>query len=87
MDPSEKKIEAIYELRDAAEEKAHAEHAFANQPTAEQRDALLDAQMNLEEKTFGAIVACHECGHEHGPDEPHFDRSKVIELRRREKPD
>ena len=80
---SSKKIDAIYELREAAEEKAHAERDFAETPSAQKRDALLDAQLELEQKTVDAIEVCHECGQEHGPGGAHDAPRKgnVIPLR------
>lgn len=66
-----KKVDAIYELREAAEEKGRAEEALGQKPSPEKRDALLDAAMTLEEKTVTALEACHDCGHEHAPDMPH----------------
>jgi hypothetical protein len=81
---SKDKIDAIYELRDAAEQKAHAERDLESMGTPEARDALLDAQMELEKKTYEAIEVCHECGHEHGEGEPHASGGKVIEFRRPE---
>jgi hypothetical protein len=71
MAQSKDKIEAIYDLRQAAEEKARAEAELHYAPSEETRDALLDAQMTLEEKTLYAIEVCHECGHEHAPSQPH----------------
>jgi hypothetical protein len=68
---SKSKIDAIYELREAAEEKALAEKAVDDDPSWENRDALLDKQAKLEAKTVSAISVCHECGHEHLPDAPH----------------
>ena len=70
-DHEKSKVEAIYEVRDAAETKVHAEQALEAEPTPEKRDELLDAQMKLEEKTQDAIEVCHECGHEHAPSTPH----------------
>ncbi|HLJ84518.1 MAG TPA: hypothetical protein VKT51_10130 [Candidatus Eremiobacteraceae bacterium] len=69
---STKKIEAIYALRKAAEQKGKAELVVDEEPSAEARDALLDAQLTLEDSTVEAIKACHECGREHGPSEPHY---------------
>jgi hypothetical protein len=77
---SGKKIEAIYSLREAAEAKALAEVKAAIDPTPEARDELLDAQLNLEAKTQDAVEACHECGHSHGADEPHY-RNNVIDFK------
>lgn len=79
---SKEKIDAIYKLRDAAEQKAHAERDLDETPTPEARDALLDAQMELEKSTYQAIKVCHECGHEHGDDQPHVVPDNVIEFRR-----
>lgn len=72
MSTSKKKIDAIFELRTAAEEKALAEKAATDHPSPENRDKLLDRQLDLEEKTVSAIDVCHECGHEHQPDAPHL---------------
>lgn len=72
MGTSRKKIEAIYEVREAAEKKALAEKALSETPGAEQRDHLLDAQLKLEEKTLTAIELCHECGHNHAEGAPHL---------------
>jgi hypothetical protein len=82
---SKKKIEAIYKLRQAAEQKARAERDLEEKPTAEARDALLDAQLELEKSTYNAIEVCHECGHEHAPGAAHVtrDSTNVIELRNR----
>ena len=79
---SKEKIDAIYKLRSAAEQKAHAERDLDEKPTPEARDALLDAQVELEKSTYQAITACHECGHEHGEDEPHVVPDNVIKFRR-----
>ena len=79
------KVEAIYSLRDAAEQKAVAEMMLRDQPTAKHREALLDAQMALEAKTQDAIEACHECGLAHAGDAPHAQRGEnVIDLYSRE---
>lgn len=71
MSRSKDKVDAIYDLRKAAEEKGRAEEALDQDPSPEKRDRLLDAHMELEEKTMQALDVCHQCGHEHGPDEPH----------------
>jgi hypothetical protein len=71
MGTSRKKIDAIYELRTAAENKAFAEKALADEPLAERRDQLLHAQIKLEEKTIEAIEICHDCGRTHSSDEAH----------------
>ena len=71
MVTSKEKIDAIFELREAAEKKALAEKALSEEPKAEKRDELLDAQLVLAEKTMAAIEVCHDCGHPHGGGEPH----------------
>lgn len=65
MATSKEKIDAIFDLRAAAEKKALAEKALVEDPKAEKRDQLLDAQLALAEKTMAAIDVCHECGHQH----------------------
>ncbi len=76
------KIDAIYALREAAEQKGKAETAADREGTATSRDALLDAQLLLESRTEDAINACHECGLSHAEDEPHGvpRRSNVINV-------
>ena len=69
---SNKKTEAIYSLRDAAEAKAFAEARADTNPTPAARDALLEAALELEAKTQDAVEACHECGHPHASDAPHY---------------
>jgi hypothetical protein len=71
MTTSRKKIDAIYDLRRAAESKALAEKALEERPDGERRDALLSAQMKLEKKTVEAIEVCHECGHPRDPGHQH----------------
>jgi hypothetical protein len=75
MGTSRKKIDAIYELRTAAENKALAEKALDDEPGAERRDQLLHAQIKLEEKTIEAIEVCHECGRPHSSDEAREKRT------------
>jgi hypothetical protein len=70
---SQGKIEAIYDLREAVEEKVRAEVAVDKQPTSASRDRLLDATLAVEEKTQHAIEVCHECGHQVN-DAPHVHR-------------
>ena len=65
------KVEAIFQLREAAEKKANAERDLDKAPSRNQQMAFLDAKLELDEKTQVAIEACHECGHEHGPQDPH----------------
>lgn len=65
---SNKKIAAIYDLREAAEVKAAAQLAVDMNPTPTSRDALLDAQLDLEARTADAVDACHDCddpSHDH----------------------
>jgi hypothetical protein len=69
---SNKKTEAIYSLREAAEAKAFAEVKAIANPTPDARDALLEARLELEVKTQDAVEACHECGHSHDMDSPHY---------------
>jgi hypothetical protein len=71
---SKEKVEAIFELREAAEKKAHAERDLAEAPSMDKRDVLLDAAIELEQKTQIALEACHECGEEHTADQPHSAR-------------
>jgi len=68
---SKRKIDAIYELREAAEKKGRQEKILADHPSQDHRDQLLDSLLDLEAKTSEAIGACHECGHQHEPDAPH----------------
>lgn len=70
-DRPSKKIAAIYDLREAAEAKAAAQLAVEMSPTPGSRDALLDAQIELEARTAEAVDACHDCedpAHGHGRD-------------------
>lgn len=84
---SKDKIDAIYKLRDAAEQKARAERDLDETATPEARDALLDAQEELEKSTYQAINVCHECGHEHGEGRPHVVPDNVVQLRRHQAKD
>lgn len=71
MGRSSRRIDAIYEVRAAAEKKALAEKALDEDPGMEKRDQLLEARLTLEEKTIAAIEVCHGCGLAHSEDEPH----------------
>lgn len=71
MGNSKNKIDAIYQLREAAEKKALVEKQLEERPSQEQRDELLDAKLELEKKTIEAIEVCHECGHEHAQGTAH----------------
>lgn len=75
---SNRKIQAVYDLRTAAEEKVRAEQAVAVDGSAARRDALLDAQIRLEQKTVEAIDVCHACGHEHADGQPRGNSDNVI---------
>jgi hypothetical protein len=78
---SQEKVEAIYDLRAAAEHKVRAEIAVEKSPTPERRDALLEATLRLEDRTQTAIEACHYCGRSHLADEPHTPaRDNVIDV-------
>lgn len=79
------KVEAIYELREAAEQKGRAEHTAEVAPGPATRDALLDAQMNVESKTAHAIDVCHECGMEHAAGDAHGDNVVRVDFAREEK--
>jgi hypothetical protein len=65
------KVEAIFELREAVEEKVHAEYSAAREGSPEARDALLDATLKVDEKTQDAIEVCHTCERPHAASEPH----------------
>jgi hypothetical protein len=65
------KVEAIFELREAVEEKVHAEYSAAREGSPEARDALLDATLKVDEKTQDAIEVCHTCDLPHAVSEPH----------------
>lgn len=78
---SKQKLDAIYDLRAAVEEKTRLEIAVDREPTPSRRDALLKATLNVEDQTQTAIEACHYCGREHLPDEPHAPgRDNVIDV-------
>lgn len=63
-------MQAIYEVREAAEEHARAEVRLEQEPTAEARDELIDSRIRLERSTHEAIISCHQCDRPHGPDQP-----------------
>jgi hypothetical protein len=63
-DPAPDKIRAIYRLRTAVEDKVHAEQTLRSEPSAEHRDALLEAIVDVDTKTLEAISACLDCEHE-----------------------
>jgi hypothetical protein len=78
---SNEKIAAIYELREAVENKVHAEAALDARPAAETRGALLEAMLDVEAKTQRAIEVCHACGYAHAEDERH-DNVINVDFRR-----
>jgi hypothetical protein len=71
MTQSQAKIDAIYGLRDAVEARTRLEAVVDEHPTADAREALLDATLEVEAKTQHAIDVCHECGHVHAADRGH----------------
>jgi hypothetical protein len=73
------KVEAIFELREAVEQKVHAEIALHREGSAQARDTLLDATVQVEAKTQDAIETCHHCGRAHVAEEPHERRGRVCE--------
>lgn len=79
----EDKVAAIYELREAAEAHARIEAIAGDKPKGKDRDRLLDARIELEQKTQRAIEACAYCGREHADDEDDCEGSpkgKVIPI-------
>ncbi len=64
------KVEAIFDLRAAAEAHARAEVAVERAPTPAKKDELLDAKLTLEEATQDAIDACEHCALPHAKGEP-----------------
>jgi hypothetical protein len=65
------KVEVIFELQEAVEEKVHAEYSAAREGSPEARDALLDATLKVAAKTQDAIEVCHSCDKPHAASEPH----------------
>ncbi len=70
-DSTPNKVEAIYQLREAVEAKAHAERVLETDRSPAARDALLEALLAVEAKTQDAIEICEACGHRHGAAEEH----------------
>jgi hypothetical protein len=75
---SNQKINVIYNLRTAVEAKVRAEQRLAQAPSQDARLALLNATIDVEEKTQSAIDVCHECGRPHAPEAKHHGH--VIEV-------
>lgn len=65
------KVEAIYQLREAVEAKAHAERVLETDSSPAARDALLEALLDVEAKTQDAIEICEACGHSHSAGDEH----------------
>ena len=65
------KVDAVYELRQAAEEHGRAEKIVETDRSPENVDALLEAKERLELKTVEAINACEHCGETHCDDASH----------------
>ena len=74
------KVEAVYQLREAAEAHGRAEALLETERSAETVDALLAAKEKLEEKTIEAIEACEHCGEAHCDDLSH-KKDNVINMR------
>lgn len=64
------KVEAIFDLRAAAEAHARAEVAVEQAPTPAKKDQLLDAKVALGEATQDAIEACEHCSLPHAKNDP-----------------
>lgn len=77
---SKNKVQAVYELREAAEEHGRIEEQIGTDRSPENIDRLLDAKERLELKTVQAITACEHCGEAHCDDESHQRKSNVINV-------
>ena len=64
------KVEAIYDLREAAEAHALARLAVDQFPSPSRKDELLEAKLNLEEATQDAIESCEHCSLSHAKSTP-----------------
>ncbi|MGH7660415.1 MAG: hypothetical protein ACRENA_05815 [Vulcanimicrobiaceae bacterium] len=64
----EDKVTAIFALRDAAARHAKLEMAVGENPSGHDRDRLLDARIDLEQKTQQAVETCVHCGRPHTDD-------------------
>lgn len=78
MQPAKNKIQAVYELREVAEEHGRAEARIDAARTPENIDRLLEVKERLELKTVEAIEACEHCGEAHCDDEAHQNKNNVI---------
>jgi hypothetical protein len=64
------KADAIFELRDAAEEHGRRSVAVEAHPASSAaRESLLDARLALEAATSEAMESCHHCGLPHHTDQ------------------
>ena len=64
------KVEAIFDLREAAEAHALARLAVDQFPSPSRKDELLEAKLTLEEATQDAIDACVHCSLPHAQNAP-----------------
>jgi hypothetical protein len=65
---SREKVDAVYHLREAVEEKIRLEFEVDAHPTRRAKDRLLDATLNVESCTQRALEVCHACGRPHQDD-------------------
>ena len=77
----EDKVSAIYRLREAAENHGKILEQTGDAPTSTERRQILDARLELEQRTREAVEACVYCGRPHADDEASCDapRGQVIE--------
>ena len=73
------KVEAVYELREAAQEHGKAESRIERERTPQNIDRLLEAKERLELKTIEAIASCEHCGESHCDDASHT-KTNVISV-------
>ncbi|MDP9018311.1 MAG: hypothetical protein M3N19_08325 [Candidatus Eremiobacteraeota bacterium] len=78
---SKNKVQAVYELREAAEEHGRAEERLEMDRTGKNIDRLLDAKELLELKTVEAIQACEHCGQTHCEDPAHTAKNNVVNVK------
>lgn len=80
------KVSAVYELREAVEEKVRAEVKVETDPTREAKDTLLEATLEVERQTQRAIEVCHACGRAHRdePECPPGENVRAIDFGREE---
>jgi|GEM_PF-2515978 len=71
---TKEKVDAVFELREAAQELGRQQEKLERDGSPEQRDAVLDARLEVEGKTAEAVEACAYCGREHCDDEGHRAR-------------